>query len=109
MKLLRFIKILISDIGCALKEHLWAFGVLVGTVTCMGIFWVIGAIANLVSSDYSEWVLAHAFEPDHGHINSFIMYINIGAFTVMFLIVLALIPLSIYAICVKIKKYWNKA
>ena len=107
MKLLRFIKILFSDIVCAFKEHVWAN--VAFFVTLVGIFWMIGAIANLVSSDYSEWVLAHAFEPDHGHINSFIMYINIGAFTVMFLIVLALIPLSIYAICVKIKEYWKKA
>jgi hypothetical protein len=108
MKLLRFIKLLLSDIGCALKEHLWAFGVLVGTVTCMGIFWVIGAIANLVSSDYSEWVLAQ----DHGHINSFIMYTVGGATITMFLVMLALIPLFIYviyAIYVKIKEYWNKA
>ena len=112
MKLLRFIKLLLNDIGCALKEHLWAFGVLVGTVTCMGIFWVIGAIANLVSSDYSEWVLAHTSEPDHGYINSFIMYTVGGATITAFLIVLALIPLFIYviyAICVKIKEYWNKA
>jgi hypothetical protein len=107
MKLLRFIKLLLSDIGCALKEYMWAN--VAFFITIIGIFWVIGAIANLVSSAYSKWILAHAFEPDHGHINSFIMYINIGAFTVMFLIVLALIPLSIYAICVKIKEYWNKA
>lgn len=107
MKLLRFIKLLINDIGSSLKEHVWPF---VGLfVTIMGIFCMIGAIANLVSSAYSTWVLAHAFEPDHGHINSFIMYINVGGVTIMFLVVLALIPLSIYAICVKIKKYWNKA
>ena len=107
MKLLRFIKILFSDIACVLKEYVWAN--VAFFVTIIGIFWVIGAIANLVSSGYSEWVLAHAFEPDHGHINSILMYINIGAFTTMFLIILALIPLSIYAICVKIKEYWNKA
>ena len=107
MKLLRFIKLLLNDIACVLKEYVWAN--VAFFVTIIGIFWMIGAIANLVSSAYSEWILAHAFEPDHGHINSLIMYINIGAFTVMFLIVLALIPLSIYAICVKIKEYWNKA
>ena len=107
MKLLRFIKLLINDIGSSLKEYVWAN--VAFFVTLVGIFWMIGVIANLVSSDYSKWVLAHAFEPDHGHINSILMYINIGAFTVMFLIVLALIPLSTYAICVKIKEYWNKA
>ena len=107
MKLLRFIKLLLNDIGSSMKENVWPF---VGLfVTLVGIFWMIGAIANLVSPAYSEWVLAHAFEPDHGHINSILMYINIGAFTTMFLIILALIPLSIYAICVKIKEYWKKA
>ena len=47
--------------------------------------------------------------PDYGPMNSIMMYITVGAFTFMFLIVFALIPLSIYAICVKIKEYWNKA
>ena len=107
MKLLRFIKLLLSDIGCVLKEDVWpnvAF-----FVTLVGIFWMIGAIANLVSSAYSKWILTHVTGPDYGSVNSILMYINIGAFTFMFLVVLALIPLSIYAICVKIKEYWNKA
>jgi hypothetical protein len=107
MKLLRFIKILFSDIGCALREHVWpnvAF-----FITLTGIFWVVGAIANLVSSTYSKWILTHVSGPDYGTMNSIMMYISIGAFTFMFLIVLALIPLSIYTICAKIKEYWNKA
>jgi ABC-type uncharacterized transport system permease subunit len=107
MKLLRFIKLLFSDIACALKEDVCpnvAF-----FVTLVGIFWMIGAIANLVSSTYSKWILTHVTGPDYGSVNSILMYINIGAFTFMFLVVLALIPLSIYAICVKIKEYWNKA
>ena len=120
MKLLRFIKLLLNDIGCALKEHLWAFVMplkehlwafvmLMATVTCIGIFWVIGVIANLVSSNYSEWVLAHAFGPAHGHINSFIIYTVGGATITVFIVMLARIPLFIFAICVKIKEYWNKA
>ena len=107
MKLLRFIKILFSDIVCALKEYVWAN--VAFFITLMGIFWVIGAIANLVSSAYSKWILTHVTGPDYGSMNSILMYINIGAFTTMFLIILALIPLSIYGICVKIKEYWNKA
>jgi hypothetical protein len=107
MKLLRFIKILLSDIGSSLKEHVWpnvAF-----FITLTGIFWVIGAIANLVYSAYSKWILTHMSGPDYGFMNSIMMYITVGAFTFMFLIVFALIPLSIYAICVKIKEYWKKA
>lgn len=107
MKLLRFIKILFSDIACVLKEYVRAN--VAFFVTIIGIFWVIGAIANLVSSVYSAWVLAHVSGPDYGSMNSFITYISVGGFTTMFLFVLALIPLSIYAICVKIKEYWKKA
>ena len=107
MKLLRFIKLLLNDIGCALKEYVWAN--VAFFVTLMGIFWMIGVIANLVSSAYSKWILTHVTGPDYGSMNSILMYINIGAFTTMFLIIFALIPLSIYAICVKIKEYWNKA
>ena len=107
MKLLRFIKLLINDIGSSLKEYVWAN--VAFFVTLVGIFWMIGAIANLISSAYSKWILTHVTGPDYGSMNSILMYINIGAFTVMFLIVLALIPLSTYAICVKIKEYWNKA
>jgi hypothetical protein len=107
MKLLRFIKLLLNDTGCALKEYVWpnvAF-----FITLAGIFWVVGAIANLVFSTYSKWVLTHVSGPDYGYMNSILMYITVGAFTFMFLIILALIPLSIYAICVKIKEYWKKA
>ena len=107
MKLLRFIKILFSDIACALKEYVWANVALF--VTLMGIFWVIGAIANLVSSAYSKWILTHVSGPDYGSMNSILMYMNIGAFTFMFLFVSVIVPLSIYAIYVKIKEYWNKA
>lgn len=107
MKLLRFIKLLLSDIGSSLKERVWPFVAIF--VTLAGIFWMIGAIANLVSFTYSKWILTHVSGPDYGSMNSSLMYINIGAFTLMFLIVLTLIPLSIYTICVKIKEYWKKA
>ena len=107
MKLLRFIKLLLNQTGYVLKEYVWANVAFFSTL--MGIFWVVGAIANLVSSTYSKWILTHVSGPDYGTMNSIMMYISIGAFTFMFLIVLALIPLSIYAICIKIKEYWNKA
>jgi hypothetical protein len=107
MKLLRFVKLLLNDTGCALKEHVWPYVAIFVTLT--GIFWMIGAIANLVSSTYSKWILTHVSGPDYGSMNSILMYINIGAFTLMFLFVLVLVPLCIYDICVKIKKYWNKA
>jgi hypothetical protein len=107
MKLLRFIKLLLNGIGKFLKEEVWPTTAIF--IPLLGIFWVIGAIANLLSFTYSKWILTHVSGPDYGSMNSIMMYISIGAFTFMFLIVLALIPLSIYAICIKIKEYWNKA
>jgi hypothetical protein len=107
MKLLRFIKLLLNDTGCALKEYVWpnvAF-----FITLAGIFWVVGAIANLVFSTYSKWVLTHVSGPDYGSMNSILMYISVGGFTVMFPFLLALVLCAIYGTSVKIKEYWNKA
>ena len=107
MKLLRFVKLLLNDTGCALKEHVWPYVAIFVTLT--GIFWMIGAIANLVSSTYSKWILTHVSGPDYGSMNSILMYISVGGFTVMFPFLLALVLCAIYGTSVKIKEYWNKA
>jgi membrane protein insertase Oxa1/YidC/SpoIIIJ len=107
MKLLRFIKLLLNGIGKFLKAEVWPTTAIF--IPLMGIFWVIGGIANLLSPTYSKWMLARIDESNPEHMNSILMYISVGGFTVMFPFLLALVLCAIYGTSVKIKEYWNKA